>query len=84
MKKNFDLKLIEVDSLCLGAITKVIRCDDDLMHYGNCSHKHTEPLLCNWMESFGEELEKQHQKMGNLEVVPTANVTEPPDGGWLV
>jgi hypothetical protein len=45
-KKLPQLPLIELDHLCLAALSDLFRCDRDANHPGNCNHSHEDELLC--------------------------------------
>ena len=75
-KKHPYLQLLEVDDLCLAALGDYFRCDRDANHLGKCAHYHSDTTLCNWLDSFTDDLTKKHQKIKVFgkqddEVVPT-------------
>lgn len=65
------MTLLEVDDLCLAAISDHFRCDRDAKHYGDCAHEHNDPNLCNFMDSFGEELTKIHRAVKSFKQTST-------------
>ena len=66
MKKNPGMTLLEVDDLCLAAISEHFRCDKDALHYGDCAHEHKDDNLCNFMDSFTPELTKIHRSVKKI------------------
>jgi hypothetical protein len=64
------MPIIEVDDLCLAYLSPHFRCDKEGGHYTDCAHTHSDPKLCKYMDSFGEDLKKIHHQVKSFDKAP--------------
>lgn len=79
-KKHPDLPLIAVDDLCLASLGEYFRCDKDANHQGLCSHTHVDEQLCNWLDSFTDDLTQKHRKVKAFNAGPSEDKA---DNRWI-